>query len=145
MIGFVSLFILLLDRNSVAQMYHHRTCDFKTMCYIVFISHSLHWRYIKTALQEYVIIRVNRPKRPFLILILSLSINKPFNFQINLHHWYKKVTGNKLYQCFIINFGSAPPSRTCGFDSVDGEAHSNGSCDRTLAECYKSILPIFQN
>ena len=26
------------------------------MCYIVFISHSLHWRYIiKTALQEYVI------------------------------------------------------------------------------------------
>ena len=26
------------------------------MSYIVFISHSLHWRYIKTALQEYVII-----------------------------------------------------------------------------------------
>ena len=25
------------------------------MCYIVFISHSLHWRYIKIALQEYVI------------------------------------------------------------------------------------------
>ena len=25
------------------------------MCYIVFITHSLHWRYIKTALQEYVI------------------------------------------------------------------------------------------
>ena len=65
--------------------------------------------------------RINRPKRPFLILILSLSINKPFNFQINLHRWYKKVTGNKLYQCFIINFGSAPPSRACGFDSVDSE------------------------
>ena len=55
MIGFVSLFILLLNRNSFAQMYHHRTCDVKTMCNIVFISHSLHWRYIKTALQEYVI------------------------------------------------------------------------------------------
>ena len=55
-IGFVSLFIPLLNRNSFAQMYHHRTCDVKTMCYIVFISHSLHWRYIKTALQEYVII-----------------------------------------------------------------------------------------
>ena len=27
------------------------------MCYIVFISHSLHWRYIKIALQEYVIKR----------------------------------------------------------------------------------------
>ena len=55
-IGFVSLFILLLlNRNSVAQMYHHRTFDVKTMCYIVFISHSLHWHYIKTALQEYVI------------------------------------------------------------------------------------------
>ena len=26
------------------------------MCYIVFISHSLHWLYIKIALQEYVII-----------------------------------------------------------------------------------------
>ena len=25
------------------------------MCYIVFISHSLHWRYVKIALQEYVI------------------------------------------------------------------------------------------
>ena len=25
------------------------------MCYIVFISHSLHWHYIKTALQENVI------------------------------------------------------------------------------------------
>ena len=25
------------------------------MCYIVFISHSLHWRYIKIVLQEYVI------------------------------------------------------------------------------------------
>ena len=30
-------------------------CDVKTMCYIVFITHSLDWRYIKTALQEYVI------------------------------------------------------------------------------------------
>ena len=26
-----------------------------TMCYIVFISHSLHWRYIKIALRKYVI------------------------------------------------------------------------------------------
>ena len=55
MIGFVSLFTLLLNRKSFAQMYRHRTCDVKTMCYIVFISYSLHWRYIKTALQEYVI------------------------------------------------------------------------------------------
>ena len=29
-------------------------CDVKTMCYIVFISHSLHWCYIKIAMQEYV-------------------------------------------------------------------------------------------
>ena len=27
------------------------------MCYIVFISYSLHWRYIKIALQEYVIMQ----------------------------------------------------------------------------------------
>ena len=30
------------------------------MCYIVFISHSLHWHYIKTALQEYVIKSVRK-------------------------------------------------------------------------------------
>ena len=36
-------------------MYHHQTCDVRTMCYIVYISHSLHWHYIKTALQEYVV------------------------------------------------------------------------------------------
>ena len=30
-------------------------CDVNTMCYIVFISHSLHWRYIKIALRKYVI------------------------------------------------------------------------------------------
>ena len=43
--------------------------------------------------------------------------------------------------------GDAPPSKTCKFDSIDGEAHSNvsGFSDRTLAECYKSILPSFQN
>ena len=33
-------------------MYHHQTCDVKTMCYIVSISHSLHWHYIKTALHS---------------------------------------------------------------------------------------------
>ena len=36
-------------------MYHHGTYDVKTMCHIVCITHSLHWRNIKTALQEYVI------------------------------------------------------------------------------------------
>ena len=55
MIGFVSLFILLLNKKSLAPNVSYRTCDVKTMCYIVFIPHSLHWRYIKTALQEYVI------------------------------------------------------------------------------------------
>ena len=29
------------------------------MCYIAFIGHSLHWRYINAALQEYVIIIFN--------------------------------------------------------------------------------------
>ena len=37
---------------------YHQTCDVKTMCYIGFISHTLHWHYIKTALQEYVIMFV---------------------------------------------------------------------------------------
>ena len=35
----------------------------------------------------------------------------------------------------------------CKLHSIDGEAHSNvsGFSDRTLAECYKSIVPNFQN
>ena len=39
------------------------------------------------------------------------------------------------------------PRPSYKFDSIDGEAHSNvsGFSDRTLAECYKSILPNFQN
>ena len=50
-------------------------------------------------------------------------------FLNKLRPWFKK--------------GGAPSSKTCNFDSIDGEAHSNGSgfSDRTLAECYKSILP----
>ena len=52
-------------------MYHHQTCDVKTMCYIVFISHSLHWHYIKTALHKYVINSV-----------IVHIINSPYNFSI---------------------------------------------------------------
>ena len=39
------------------------------------------------------------------------------------------------------------PSKTCKFDLINGEAHSNvsGFSDRMLAECYKSILPNFQS
>ena len=55
-------------------MYHHRTCDVKIMCYIVFITHGLHWRYIKTALQEYVIIDV--------IALNETSLSKKHNFRI---------------------------------------------------------------
>ena len=36
------------------------------MCYIVFISHSLHWRYIKIALRKYVIM---------LIIVASATIH----------------------------------------------------------------------
>ena len=48
-----------------------RTCDVKTMCYIVFMTHSLHWRYIKTALQEYVIIPITYNIHQFLFTLLS--------------------------------------------------------------------------
>ena len=44
-----------LTKERENLIFESRTCDVKTMCYIVFISHSLHWRYIKTALQECVI------------------------------------------------------------------------------------------
>ena len=44
------------------------------MCYIVFISHSLYWRYIKIALQEYVIIDV--------IALNETFLSKKHNFKI---------------------------------------------------------------
>ena len=37
------------------MFYNIHRCDVKTMCYIVFISHSLHSRYIKIAFRKYVI------------------------------------------------------------------------------------------
>ena len=55
-------------------------CDVKTMCYIVFISHTLHWRGIKIALQEYVIkcfityIRCD-VKAMFYIVFISHALN----------------------------------------------------------------------
>ena len=51
------------------------------MCYIVFITNSLHWRYIKTALQEYVIIyfkihgkRLARPIRGEAVIVLIIIV-----------------------------------------------------------------------
>ena len=63
-------------------MYHHQTCDVKTMCYIVFISHSLHWHYIKTALQEYVI---NGVIDQFKVLLIDRDGNEILsNFKISI-------------------------------------------------------------
>ena len=72
------------------------------------------------------------------------------NFQIIYTFGVKKISkihisSYKLRPWFTK--GDAPPSKTCKFDLINGEAHSNvsGFSDRTQAECYKSIIPNFQN
>ena len=95
--------------------------------------------------------QINRRKRLFLALnivtVITLTIS---NFQIIYTFGVKKISkinisSYKLRPWFTK--GDAPPSRTCKFDLINGEVHSNvsGFSDRTLAECYKSILPNFQN
>ena len=96
--------------------------------------------------------QINRRKRLFLILnivtVIKLTISIS-NFQIiytfGAKRYQKSMFSYKLRPWFMK--GDALPSKTCKFDSINGEAHSNvsGFSDRTLAECYKSILPNFQN
>ena len=97
--------------------------------------------------------QINRRKRLFLILnivtVIKLTTSIS-NFQIIYTYGAKKiskinVSSYKLRPWFTK--GDAPPSKTCKFDSINGEAHSNvsGFSDRTLAECYKKNLPNFQN
>ena len=45
------------------------------MCYIVFVSHSLHWRYIKTTLQKYVIMHFNSCVLQICVLFLNPSVS----------------------------------------------------------------------
>ena len=69
------------------------------MCYIVFISHSLQWRYIKIALQEYVInqiklfmnqnlgwLVVNRKQLQFWKSKILFLCYAPFNSELFLTH-----------------------------------------------------------
>ena len=99
--------------------------------------------------------QVNQRKRLFLIFNI-VTVNKltisVSNFQIiytiSAKRTLKTIVSmfpNKLRTLFKKR--DAPPSKTCKFHSIDGEAHSNVSSfsDRTLAECYKSILPNFLN
>ena len=97
--------------------------------------------------------QINRRKQLFLALnivtVIKLTISIS-NFQIIYTFGVKKISkinisSYKLRPWFTK--GDAPPSKTCKFDLINGEAHSNvsGFSDRTLAECYKSILPNFQN
>ena len=80
------------------------------MCYIVFISHSLHWRYIKIALQEYVIkhfIRAGNTQFPFDDVIITmikrfvaLAFGKIFVSQIaKLCCWFH---GSSFKGCSIV-------------------------------------------
>ena len=97
--------------------------------------------------------QINRRKRLFLSLNIVTVIKLTIiisNFQIIYTFDAKKiskinVSSYKSRPWFTK--GYAPPSKTYKFDLINGEAHSNvsGFSDRTLAECYKLILPNFQN
>ena len=91
--------------------------------------------------------QINRRKRLFLALnivtVIKLTISIS-NFQIIYTFGVKKISkinisSYKLRPWFTK--GDAAPSKTCKFDLINGEAHSNvsGFSDRTQAECYKSI------
>ena len=71
-------------------------------------------------------------------IIYTVNAKKTLKTIVSMFH-YKLRTLFKKH--------NAPTSKTYKFNSIDGEAHSNVSSfsDRTLAECYKSILPNFQN
>ena len=93
--------------------------------------------------------QINRRKRLFLILNI-VTVIKLTNFQIIYTYGAKKISKSNVSSYKLrpwFTKGDAPPSKTCKFDLINGEAHSNvsGFSDRTLAECYKSILPNFQN
>ena len=97
--------------------------------------------------------QINRRKR----LCLALNIVTVIKLTISISNFQiiYTVGGKKISKINISSYklrpwftkGDAPPSKTCKFDLINGEAHSNvsGFSDRTLAECYKSILSNFQN
>ena len=64
------------------------------------------------------------------------------------HIWCEKVARNNYINVSLsISALVQERTKTSRFVPTDGELHSNVSCfsHRTLAECYKSILPNFQN
>ena len=74
------------------------------MCYIVFISHSLHWRYIKIALGDYVIIQIistvkidslNESQQDF---VKTISIIVSFLLCCNILWLYCGITSTALSQ-----------------------------------------------
>ena len=99
--------------------------------------------------------QINRRKRLFLILNI-VTVNKLTtnisNFQI-IYTVGEKRTTKTIVSMFLYKLSpwfkkrDTPPSKTCKFDSTDGEAYLNvrSFSDRTLAECNKSILSDFQN
>ena len=75
------------------------------MCYIVFISHSLHWHYIKTALQEYVIKYFTKFFKQLVQEIFIYLPTNTHNRATHNSHQLKSVKGlnwwNELFIVFI--------------------------------------------
>ena len=92
--------------------------------------------------------------KTFFLVLNIVTVNKSIVFPIFrlftqlVRKILKTIVAMFLYKLRSWDKKSdATPSKNCKFHSIDGEAHSNvsGFFDRTLAECYKSILPNFQN
>ena len=123
MIGFVPLFILLLNRKSLAPNISSSNMCIKTMCYIVYITRSLHWRYIKTALQEYVINRIKTSTIKHFKLVhelcSSLDSGTLCSSPLEIHYLIHYVHG--FYKCFYLRQLQMLPgaySNTCLFYNV---------------------------
>ena len=83
------------------------------MCYIVFISHSLHWCYIKIALQEYVINRVKHRSNSNICVISATEEKAQITKQI--------ITGLSYISSGTEQFGNLRPNGTC-YDIVFDES-----------------------
>ena len=91
------------------------------MCYIVFISHSWHWRYIKIALQEYVKIGVIDNQ----IIPLLLKRWPEYNFLSTVSNF---LSGNSSFRG-----GSWSSSKSLGFDQITKYFSSEFGCCKMIA------------
>ena len=75
-------------------------CDVKTMCYILFISHSSHWRYIKIAFRKYII----KCNISFLLLVSTqFVLSGGLSKRLYEQHYRWALDGFKLGGLFYLS------------------------------------------